>query len=67
MNAIGKLQNVVLEYLVSNEGPSSIETQQLSISVEKVSAKALGENESKLKRCRFKPPPGAAFGLGESK
>ncbi|XP_028399329.1 LOW QUALITY PROTEIN: polycystic kidney disease protein 1-like 2 [Dendronephthya gigantea] len=42
-----------------------IETEMLSMSLEKVSAYALGKKESELKGARFKPPSGSAFGLGD--
>jgi hypothetical protein len=37
------------------------------MSAEKIAGYALGEKENTLKKCRFKPPSGAAFGLGDSK
>ncbi|XP_028413722.1 uncharacterized protein LOC114536576 [Dendronephthya gigantea] len=64
-NLVEKLQVILLDYLVSNEGPSMIETEMLSMSLEKVSAYALGKKESELKGARFKPPSGSAFGLGD--
>ncbi|XP_028413717.1 uncharacterized protein LOC114536572 [Dendronephthya gigantea] len=64
-DSVEKLQSVLLDYLVSNEGPSNIETKTLSINVEKVAAYTFGEKESELKGARFKPPSGSAFGLGD--
>ena len=64
---VEQLQSVLLDYLVTSEGSNSILTDTLSIAAEKVTVSRLGENESKLKKCRFKPPCGAAFGLEESK
>ena len=64
---MGKLQGILLDYLVTNEGSSTIETEQLSINVEKVAAYAFGKKENTLKNCRFKPPSASAFGLGDGK
>ena len=66
-NILEQLQNILLEYLVASEGSKSITTETLSIMAEKVVANRIGEKENKLKKCRFKPPFGAAFGLEESK
>ena len=57
---------MVLDNMVANEGPTNIETETLSLQVEKKTAKALGDARNKLKKCRFKPPSGDAFGLRES-
>lgn len=51
---------------MANEGPAGIETETLSLQVEKKSAKALGDTGNKLKNCGFKSPSGDAFGVGES-
>ena len=64
---VEQLQSVLLDYLVTSEGSSSITTDTLSIAAEKVAAIRLEEKEKKLKKCRFKPPSGAAFGLGDGK
>ena len=64
---MGQLQDILLDYLVPNEGQNSIKTETLSISVERVTANELGNGENTLEKCRFKPPSGDAFGLGESK
>ena len=66
MGVAQKLQSVILANLVANEGPSDIEGENLSLQVEKKSAKTLGNTGNKLKNCNFKPPSGDAFGLGES-
>jgi hypothetical protein len=64
---VGQLQGILLDYLVTNEGPNIVKTETLSISAEKISAKVFGEKESTLKKGRFKPPSAAAFGLGDGK
>ena len=64
---VEQLQSVLLDYLVTSEGTSTITTDTLSITAEKVAANRIGEKENKLKKCRFKPPSGAALGLEESK
>ena len=66
LNVIQNLHSVILDNLVANEEPSTIESENLSLQVEKKTARALGESVNKLKNCSFKPPSGAAFGLGES-
>ena len=64
---VEQLQSVLLDYLVTSEGSSSITTDTLSIAAEKIAANRIGEKENKLKKCRFKPPSGDAFGLGDGK
>ena len=64
---VEQLQSVLLDYLVTSEGTSTITTDTLSITAEKVTANRIGEKENKLKKCRFKSPSGAALGLEESK
>ena len=66
LNVIQNLHSVILDNLVANEEPSTIESENLSLQVEKKTARALGESVNKLKNCSFKPPSGDAFGLGES-
>ena len=67
VNTVQNLQSVVGDNLVANEGPTDIETETLSLQVEKKTAKALGNTGNKLKGCGVKPPTGDGFGLGESK
>ena len=64
---VGQLQDILLDYLVPNEGPTDIMTETLSVSVESVTANDFGKKENTLKKCRFKPPAGSAFGIGDSK
>lgn len=66
VGVVKSLQSVVKDNLVANEGPTDIESESLSLQVEKVSAKTLGNTGNKLKSCNFKSPSGDAFGLGES-
>jgi hypothetical protein len=60
------LQETVLDNLVTNEGPYDIESEPLSLQVEKKTAKTLGNSGNHLKSSRFKAPSGEVFGLGES-
>ncbi len=65
INVVQNIQSMVLDNLVTNEGPIDIETETLSLQVEKKTAKTLGGTGNNLKKCRFKSPSGDAFGLGE--
>ena len=65
IGVVKSLQSIVEDNLVANEGPTDIESESLSLQVEKMSAKTLGNTGNKLKNCNFKSPSGDAFGLGE--
>lgn len=66
LNVIQNLHSTILNNLVANEEPSIIESEKLSLQVEKKTARALGGTTNKLKDCSFKLPSGDAFGLTES-
>lgn len=66
LNVIQNLHSTILNNLVANEEPSTIESEKLSLQVEKKTARALGGTTNKLKDCSFKLPSGDAFGLTES-
>jgi hypothetical protein len=65
-DVVKNLQSTVLDNLVTNEGPSNIETDTLSLQVERKTARTLGNSGNHFKKCRFKSPSGDAFGLRES-
>lgn len=53
--------------MVSTEGPVNVETDKLSLQVEKVTIQDLGRKKNSVKNSEFKPPPPEALGLKESK
>ncbi|XP_028408505.1 sperm receptor for egg jelly-like [Dendronephthya gigantea] len=65
VKVVRNLQSVVLDNLVTNEGPDTIDTDTLSLQVEKKTGTTLGNTGNELKGSRFKPPSGYAFGIGE--
>lgn len=62
-----KIQGVLLDNLVTTEGPVSVETDQLSLQVEKVTVKDAGKKANELSNSRFHLPSADVFGLEESK
>ena len=61
------LQNVVMSNVVTGEGPVEIQTDHLSLQVEKTAVKEFGRKGNSLKNCNFKAPQVAALGLQESR
>ena len=66
MDLVEKIQAVLLDNIVSTEGPVDIETDTLSLQVEKVTVQDIGQHASNLKNSEFKVPSLSAIGLGES-
>ena len=64
---IDTLHNATLRYLVSNEGPTTVYTENLAIQSEKVSLKNLGKTGNEAANSGFKMPSADVFGLGTSK
>ena len=64
---IGNVQSILLDNLVTNEGPTTIVTDQLSLQVEKVSVIEFGSKPNVLKNSRFQPPSASALGLRDGK
>ena len=53
--------------MVTTEGPTNVETDQLSLQVEKVLVKDFGKKANKLKNSHFQVPSAGVFGLKEGK
>ena len=53
--------------MVSTEGPVNVETDKLSLQVEKVTLQDLGRKKNIVKNSEFKAPSPGALGLEESK
>ena len=65
MALVNTVQDVLLGKLVTSEGPLTLETQSLSIQVEKVHIKSISEHKSTLGKCSFGPPSPESLGLEE--
>ena len=66
-NIVAELQKVISDNIVTSEGPVSVETESLSLQVERIMLKKIGQKKNTLKNCDFKPPPPNALGMKESK
>ncbi|XP_028416899.1 polycystic kidney disease protein 1-like 2 [Dendronephthya gigantea] len=62
---VGNLQNIVVDNLVTSEGPLSVETETFSIQAELVQVKDFGQKKNILKNCDFHPPSANALGMKE--
>lgn len=67
MGLVDKIQSVLLDNIVTTEGPVNVETDSLSLQVEKVTVQDFGQKKNSLKNSEFKAPSPSALGLEESK
>ena len=67
LNVLERIQNVLLDNVVTTEGPLNVESEKLSIQVEKVMLKNLGKKKNTLKNCHFQIPGPRAVGMNKSK
>ena len=65
MALVNTVQDVLLDKLVTSEGPLTLETQSLSTQVEKVQIKSISEHKSTLGKNSFGPPSPESLGLEE--
>ncbi len=63
---INEIQNTLLDNVVTTEGPLNVESEKLSLQVERVMLKSLGQTKNSLKKCDFQPPGPQAVGMDES-
>ena len=64
---IDNIQGVLLDNLVSNELPVNIESDELSMQVEKVMIKDAAKKNNVIKGAKFGTPSVGALGIGNSK
>ena len=67
LGLLNNVQDVLLDNIVTSEGPVSVEQEKFSLQVEKVIVKRLGQKKNTLMNCDFQPPPAQGIGLAESK
>jgi hypothetical protein len=63
---IDNIQGVLLDNLVSNEPPVNIESDELSMQVEKVMIKDAAQKNNVIKGAKFGTPSVGALGIGNS-
>ena len=64
---VDNIQGVLLDNLVANEPPVNIETDELSMQVEKVMIQNLASNNNGVKGAKFGVPSVGALGIGTGK
>ena len=64
---VDNIQGVLLDNLVSNEPPVNIESDELSMQVEKVMIKDASQRNNGIKGAKFGSPSPGALGIGDGK
>ena len=67
VNLVDNIQGVLLDNLVANEPPVNIESDELSMQVEKVMLQNLASNNNDVKGAKFGVPSVDALGIGSGK
>ena len=64
VNLVDNIQGVLLDNLVANEPPLNIDSDELSMQVEKVMLQNLASNSNNAKGAKFGVPSTDALGIG---